>query len=665
MVNQYYSLQSQTYELKNQLDAKIQQERSEDARLSQHTTETSACTDAYHFSLPSGRGRGRFQPPQASTSFGRGRGTGPRHFPFLFPEEEHSVSPPPVTPVTQVAPAPGTPARRSWRQQRLSLLERAIQKATTEFQTLLQEEESDPEPEHAEEDVDRLIMEKAYEQYDEEHSAEVSTVKTSCNPFCRIQICIPNIKPYNLDAMLDTGAEISLLKYNAIPKDCWVPDPLQISFDSKKVFSPCSANIPVQLGQMQTNLMVHQFDLLHYDMLLGSDNLNNYMPYTICHDEIRFPQGSIPRLQSYQSVVPSAPKSTKPSNLDWLHKSISMNTSVIDALINKIKADCTSNNPHAFIHRKKHYCQLDFQTTTSPKFKAHHIGMAPSEKIECQAEIDNLLKGGFIQASKSPWSCPAFYVNKRSEQVRGKKRLVVNYKPLNKYILPVQHPIPRFYKNVAADRLLLNKWLRSNARAWNTKMTQVVLRIKQSCHSLPSLSLPGTGLKIVETDASEEHWGAVLKERMSDGTEKICRYASGSFKGSELNYHSSHKEIYAAKKAIQAFLFFLQHEKFLLRTDLQHFKGRLYKGDPTNKTTYGRLQRWAQWFDGYDFDVEHISGKKNALADFASRELVQHKIISVTQIVHEFLHPVWNTATCTPMIRSKERCDNTMSQEAE
>ncbi|KAH9288846.1 hypothetical protein KI387_032963, partial [Taxus chinensis] len=225
--------------------------------------------------------------------------------------------------------------------------------------------------------------------------------------------------------------------------------------------------------------------------------------------------------------------------------------------------------------------------------------------------------------------------------------------------------IARFYQNVAADRILLNKRLRKNAPAWNSDMTNVVRRIKQSCQSLPSLSLSGTGFKIIETDASEDSWGAILKECKENGKEEICRYASGSFRGPELKYHSSHKEILAAKRAIQSFLFFIQHEKFLLRTDLQHFKGRLYKGDPTNKTTYGRLQRWAQWFDRYDFEVEHISGKHNALADFASRELVQCKSVNVTQIIHEYLHPVWDTATCLPMIRSKEICDQIMSQEAE
>ncbi|KAK2649942.1 hypothetical protein Ddye_017431 [Dipteronia dyeriana] len=37
----------------------------------------------------------------------------------------------------------------------------------------------------------------------------------------------------------------------------------------------------------------------------------------------------------------------------------------------------------------------------------------------------------------------AFYVEKRSEQVRGKKRLVIDYKPLNLFLQDDKFPVPR------------------------------------------------------------------------------------------------------------------------------------------------------------------------------------------------------------------------------
>ncbi|KAH9288674.1 hypothetical protein KI387_032791, partial [Taxus chinensis] len=86
-----------------------------------------------------------------------------------------------------------------------------------------------------------------------------------------------------------------------------------------------------------------------------------------------------------------------------------------------------------------------------------------------------------------------------------------------------------FYKNIAADRILLNKRLKKNAPLWNEEMTEAIKRIKKQVLNLPPMSLPGQGLKIIECDASENYWGAILKEKAENGKEKICRYASGSF----------------------------------------------------------------------------------------------------------------------------------------
>ncbi|XP_075106865.1 uncharacterized protein LOC107791933 [Nicotiana tabacum] len=58
-----------------------------------------------------------------------------------------------------------------------------------------------------------------------------------------------------------------------------------------------------------------------------------------------------------------------------------------------------------------------------------------AELVEfCKKEIDNLLQKGLIKPSKSPWSCTTFYVNNAAEKECGIPRLVINYKPLNKYL---------------------------------------------------------------------------------------------------------------------------------------------------------------------------------------------------------------------------------------
>ena len=60
-----------------------------------------------------------------------------------------------------------------------------------------------------------------------------------------------------------------------------------------------------------------------------------------------------------------------------------------------------------------------------------------------QSEMDELLKMGLVREEKSEWNCHSFYVNKHSERVRGKPRLVINYIPLNKVLKNISYLIPK------------------------------------------------------------------------------------------------------------------------------------------------------------------------------------------------------------------------------
>ena len=68
--------------------------------------------------------------------------------------------------------------------------------------------------------------------------------------------------------------------------------------------------------------------------------------------------------------------------------------------------------------------------------------MMNSEYLElCKNEINSLIEKKLIRSSKSAWSCTAFYVNKHAKKERGKPRLVINYKPLNKVLKWIRYPI--------------------------------------------------------------------------------------------------------------------------------------------------------------------------------------------------------------------------------
>ena len=56
--------------------------------------------------------------------------------------------------------------------------------------------------------------------------------------------------------------------------------------------------------------------------------------------------------------------------------------------------------------------------------------------------------------------------------------------------------------------------MRKDAPQWTEKHDRIIVQIKQQCQELPPLQIPGPGKKIVQTDASQDAWGAVLLEEV-------------------------------------------------------------------------------------------------------------------------------------------------------
>lgn len=84
---------------------------------------------------------------------------------------------------------------------------------------------------------------------------------------------------------------------------------------------------------------------------------------------------------------------------------------------------------------------------------------------------------------------------------------------------------------------------------WTQDLQDKLEEIKAHCKSLPRLALPlEQDNLIIETDASEEYRGAVLKKQIS---EQVCRHTSGTFSDTEKRYHSNEKELLALKKGIK------------------------------------------------------------------------------------------------------------------
>ena len=163
-----------------------------------------------------------------------------------------------------------------------------------------------------------------------------------------------------------------------------------------------------------------------------------------------------------------------------------------------------------------------------------------------------------------------------------------------------------FIKNLAKLRKpLQSKLKKEEVWTWSSQDTKIVRELKKCCMNLPVLTLPNEDDELVlETDASNYHWGVVLKIKKDN---KLCRYSSGSFNKAECNYTVMEKEILAILKGINKFIIFLAPKPFTVRTDCKGILGFI-QNNLDNMKAQGRLLRWQLALNQFSFNIEHVQG---------------------------------------------------------
>ena len=101
----------------------------------------------------------------------------------------------------------------------------------------------------------------------------------------------------------------------------------------------------------------------------------------------------------------------------------------------------------------------------------------------------------------------------------------------------------------------ISKHLKKGALQWLEEATKIVKYLKQKCQSLQPLKIPDSGQLILQTDARDHDWGALMIKE-SEGNMRIYGYKSGQFNDAQSHYPSSKKEVLAVVKGIKKFYFF-------------------------------------------------------------------------------------------------------------
>jgi len=173
--------------------------------------------------------------------------------------------------------------------------------------------------------------------------------------------------------------------------------------------------------------------------------------------------------------------------------------------------------------------------------------------------------------------------------------------------------------------------LKKQCPPWGLAQTEAVKQLKVIVQSPPPLRIPTNGHRIIQTDASDDYWSAILLEEIN-GVRHFCAHASGQFKDSVKNYHVIYKEILAVKYGIKKFEFHLISHTFLINMDNSSFP-RIF--DFKNKLLPDKqLLNLKTWFAKYDFTVQHIKGNQNLIPDFLTRPAINKpSLISSIQTI--------------------------------
>jgi hypothetical protein len=167
---------------------------------------------------------------------------------------------------------------------------------------------------------------------------------------------------------------------------------------------------------------------------------------------------------------------------------------------------------------------------------------------------------------------------------------------------------------------------------WSNEHDVCLQQCKEALTTIVPLAHPDdTKLLCLYTDASSDHWGAVLTQIDAQDLERSLHeqaheplaFLSGTFKGAESRWPTIEKEAYAVVESCKRLEYLLLRPKgFLIFTDHRNLT---YIYDPKSvdsgiqKYRADKLQRWAVVMSTFQYTIQHVAGEDNVWGDLLSR----------------------------------------------
>lgn len=165
---------------------------------------------------------------------------------------------------------------------------------------------------------------------------------------------------------------------------------------------------------------------------------------------------------------------------------------------------------------------------------------------------------------------------------------------------------------------------------WTEKMEDSFESLKQAMTKRVLLAHPRNDLVFkLGVDASDFGLGAWLAQGEKKEQLRYISFASRSLSKSERNYSATKKELLAIVWALNRFRNYLSARKFTLFTD---HRSLIYLF--TQKSPSSMMYRWYDTLLEFDYDIVHIAGKHNIIADALSRksEALSLQALTVQQL---------------------------------
>src|SRR2546423_9124704 len=157
---------------------------------------------------------------------------------------------------------------------------------------------------------------------------------------------------------------------------------------------------------------------------------------------------------------------------------------------------------------------------------------------------------------------------------------------------------------------------------WGREQAAAMEILKEALTTAPALVAisyePGAGAIIAAFDASGRGWGAHLMQEDEQKRRHPARYESGLWSPSEMNYDAGKKECKALLKGLKKFRQYLYGVHFIVELDAKTLVAQLNR--TASDLPGALLTRWIAWIRLFDFEVRHVPGKKNVVADGLSRK---------------------------------------------